>query len=726
MRETKTLDRTAVEETTAAMTSEQLETCQTAQNTARREAEQRSTSINMDTKPTEDTKPEIMQANNTELADLTAKSVYFADHNTFREIPNDSPTKTCDAKFETNTPTTEEIRPDEGNGTNEDINTHTEENNAETTNNDDNETDNTDNDDSYNDDESSSNDDLSEFFEDEEMLDETDGVNLPPINETRGSRLTFSVLQLRAEFTSTGSFQPIVQTRELLRKISSHPLVIGCANEENQLFTTKNFPEQAEAFADLIPTNFAQLSRTKHRMTTLLTLATKKALDVTTLKTPTILKYLQDHDIFVDSHRYDEIATADVGFFVGLHDRITNRDHVSEFIEHVYDKQFPGEIPKFEIYLKKMYCRHGADRAFARVVAVRCGRSDASDMADFLCMIAEQQEFENAEFIPNGIPPKLLVKKIQEQNKYVSTITTIPVIGLNKDILTTEVTAGDKKMTMMRYILKGTREEKFEPTNTPDRRLLIVHKADVEHAQKFLDEDMHDLFIKYDLPQHPVHGIPFRPGSRHTKSPIYNKYTKTLQFDERIDSKYSKPPLQPRQTRLQVSYAAAAARSKPQQGTKKHDIKHLQPATTPTINRLKQSMREQIKNNSVNLQADLTSQVAALQAQIGALQDIINSLQIQVQFLLGASTTTKTTTKKSSADTINKTKTMDEHKETSPRAPASKRQRMAQPDTDTSSQEPNFDDSPEDPSIKANPTQPTPSNELNPELDTGGEDSTLL
>ncbi len=83
------------------------------------------------------------------------------------------------------------------------------------------------------------------------------------------------------------------------------------------------------------------------------------------------------------------------------------------------------------------------------------------------------------------------------------------MIGLNKDILTTEVTAGDKKMTMMRYILKGTREEKFETTNTPDRRLLIVHKADVEHAQKFLDEDMHDLFIKYDLPQHPVHGIPF-------------------------------------------------------------------------------------------------------------------------------------------------------------------------------------------------------------------------
>ncbi len=74
----------------------------------------------------------------------------------------------------------------------------------------------------------------------------------------------------------------------------------------------------------------------------------------------------------------------------------------------------------------------------------------------------------------------------------------------------------------------------------------------------------------------------------------------------------------------------------------------------PMMQRLQQSVRQQIKNTSVALQSDLTSQVYALQAQIQALQQVLTMLQTQVTLLtVSMSRTTPTT------NAINPT-TMDE------------------------------------------------------------------
>ncbi len=50
-------------------------------------------------------------------------------------------------------------------------------------------------------------------------------------------------------------------------------------------------------------------------MIILIDLATKEVLDVVDLKTLPIITYLQDNNIYLDSHRYDEMTTAEVGFF---------------------------------------------------------------------------------------------------------------------------------------------------------------------------------------------------------------------------------------------------------------------------------------------------------------------------------------------------------------------------------------------------------------------------
>ncbi len=556
-------------------------------------------------------------------------------------------------------------------------------------------------------------------------------IQVPPVPEPTQAKLSFSVIQLRAEFISPGKFVPIVQIRELLHSLMKHPSVLGCATPDNVLITPRTFPTTEVMFNSLARTDFCQLSRQKHKMSVVFDLATKDSLDIMELKTKEIIQYLQEQKISLDSHRYDDIATAEIGIFIGMHEKITNRNNLHEFIADYHETVHDEEAPEFEIYEKNVYCRHGHDRAFARVLAIKSGRSDAANLQDFLCVMAKRKAFGQAEFIPQGVHQTLLTRKLTQQNKYVSNTTAFPIIGLNREILSTEVTAGHTKLPFREYIVKCMSAEKLEPKRFTDRWLLVLPKTEQDKAIKFMDNDMVKIFTEYDLPRHPLHDIPYRPGSQVTKSPIFKEYTDIISHsecgDEKLDKQYSRPPLRQPQSRLAVSYATAAAQStKKLPPTLQLNPKIQKTTPTKTIQSVRQSVRAQIANNSKELQADLTSQVMALQSQISALQGLVASLQQQIQALtLPTNTTTTTTT-----TTAQPNGTIDMELSTattSPRERAHKRPRSNnQSAKDTSAADDKFEDSPQDSSTNANLTQPTPPIDPNHGLDPGEEDSTLL
>ena len=639
---------------------------------------------------TTDTKNDTTRGNtnnkeeNADTINLTEKSVYFASKNTHRDTSHQAQS--------------EDKQDNNGNNDNED---------------------NKDDDDTAYEEEESM-DTSDELMYD---TDEDEEVQLPPLPPTKKPpTLTFSVLQIRAEFSSTGNFEPIPLVRNLLKTLTANPLILGCASKENQIYTDRNFPKSEKEFKELIQVDFCQLSSKKHRMTIVMDLATRESLDATELKTKTITTYLQANDIFLDTHRFFEIATAEVGFFVGFHDRITNRHHLDEFIADRYKHMHQTEAPPFETFTKTMYCRVGSRRAFSRVVAIRTGRSDAQVMSDFLCTLATKKAFERAEFIPKGIESAILLKKIQQQNKYISNTMAFPIVGFNKEILTKEVTAGGEKVMLREYILRQTKAEKFEPTQIPDRWLLVIGTENQDKAIEFIDGEMHEMFQTHSLPLHPKYGIPYRPGSRHTKSTVYVNYTDTLETDDTPTKQFSRPPTRPRPARLQVSYAAVTALKQRTNTPTPSNPMSTQQAPTKDIQRVKQSVRQQIKHNNIELQADLQSQVQALRAQITLLQHIIYTLQQQVATMTAAFASPTSPID----DNMNATPMQTEHKVPSPRERAQKRPRSQdQSNKTTSATNPNFEDSIEDPSTKPNSTQPTPPTDPNHGLDPGEMDSTL-
>ncbi len=332
---------------------------------------------------------------------------------------------------------------------------------------------------------------------------------------------------------------------------------------------------------------------------------------------------------------------------------------------------------------------------------------------------AQNKAFEKAEFIPHGLPPKILLQKLKKQNKYVSNITAFPIIGVNNNTLKTEITTEGQQLTLREYITRCARAEKLEPTQTEDRWLLVMPKDAYEHAINFTDNTLHDLFTTHPIPRTKNNIIPHRPGSRHTRSSIFNQYADNLTTDATAEPQYSRPPARPRQSRLNVSYAAIAAKPIPKTTSNTTPAKKHQQIPAKETKKLQQSVRQQIHNNSVEIKADLEAQVRALQSQIQSLQTILTTLQQQVQLF---------TTQANATSTIGTTTHMQmevDQPSTSPRAPASKRPRTNQSKDNTSETEPNFEDSVEDPTTKENWTQPTPPTDPNHGLDPGEEDSTL-
>ncbi len=132
-------------------------------------------------------------------------------------------------------------------------------------------------------------------------------------------------------------------------------------------------------------------------------------------------------------------------------------------------------------------------------------------------------------------------------------------------------------------------------------------------------------------------------------------------------------------------------------------------------------MSQKIKNNNIELHADLESQVKALQAQITSLQALLTALHGQVQAITAA-TTTNTTTSTTTATTNNTAAVPMESEPaaTSPRERAQKRHRSSESQDTTSEDLQDFEET--EPQIDTTKTQPTHPNQG---LDPGEQDSTL-
>ncbi len=252
---------------------------------------------------------------------------------------------------------------------------------------------------------------------------------------------------------------------------------------------------------------------------------------------------------------------------------------------------------------------------------------------------------------------------------------------------------------------------------------MVLQKDKEEKAQQFIDNELHDMFQNTSLPRHATHNIPHRPGSRHTHSQAFNSHAATLTEDTADDKTFLRPPPRQKMTRIEVSYAAVAAKAKSASPPKTISKSPRKQNPETEIKKFQQSVRQQIKNTNVELHADLEAQVCALQAQIQSLQAILQSLQAQVQNITTTYRSIPTTTPPITTK-VNAKKS--EPEATSPREPAPKRQCPNQLNPTASSFEPEIQEMDEDTTSKNSYSQPNPPTNPNLGMDPGEADSTLL
>jgi len=94
-----------------------------------------------------------------------------------------------------------------------------------------------------------------------------------------------------------------------------------------------------------------------------------------------------------------------------------------------------------------------------------------------------------------------------KNNKFFSTLTTIPVAGIDDSTLGLEVTVpdsnnGHKTMTIREIFQQQDWCLQVEPTQTPGKLLFVTTKAQVSTGHKWLDENLEPLF-KVHLPCNP-------------------------------------------------------------------------------------------------------------------------------------------------------------------------------------------------------------------------------
>lgn len=473
----------------------------------------------------------------------------------------------------------------------------------------------------------------------------------------------------------------------------------------------------------MVQTDYSRVSRTKVKMTILLAIATKSEITIDEFKTPAVLTHLKKANAFVSEQQYDEIGVDEIGFFSKMHEKITNRNELHRHIAAEYQEDHGRSIPKFELYTKPIYARFGHTRANTQVLAIRTGRSNVDEMTEYFCQLASEGAFGNAVFVPRGVENKTLISKIQAQNKYLRNTTTIPIIGLTQEILGTPIKTETRRTSFQEYILDRTEAERFEATENPDRWLLVLPSEKKEKAQQFIDNEFHEMFNTAPLPQNDKYGIPYRPGSKHSHSPTYNKHAQTLENEISEGLAFLRPPPQKKQPRIVVSYAAVAAKAAPSRQPKTMNNKPQKQNPVNDIKRMRQSFKQQLHNTNVELHADLESQVCSLQAQIQALQNIINNLQEQVHSIV---TTFQTSLPNKPTNITTNDEKEPELEEHSPRERAPKRHRSSQLQATAPAFEPELQEMDEESLSKTSDSQPNPPADPNFGMDPGEADSTLL
>ena len=248
----------------------------------------------------------------------------------------------------------------------------------------------------------------------------------------------------------------------------------------------------------------------------------------------TFFNYIRDNKIWLVEHKYETHELTSIGFIVKKSPTLTNRPQLESDIGEALNEYMKSAIeegdvngisldgreftPTLEIGNKNVVhvLRDGSTKTGimeTQALEIRCERSKAITISKLLCA-AELPENKFGTFVPYGMAKTendVYKKMINEQNKFLTDVTVIPVFGLHRDVIGSVMPGYNEDQdddTMRNQLLEVEVEAReaadnamtadvenvflaIEPTQRTDdlgKWFFLTKKRNKEYANRFIDE----------------------------------------------------------------------------------------------------------------------------------------------------------------------------------------------------------------------------------------------
>jgi len=195
----------------------------------------------------------------------------------------------------------------------------------------------------------------------------------------------------------------------------------------------------------------------------------------------------------------------------------------------------------FEIFHTGVGYGIGTKRVATKALAIKCNVANGKILHELLIrMNIDKSIFPAMQFVPVGMAttmgPEPYKHLIRQNNAYLSTLATIPVIGFNNTTLEFTIPVNNgapgAKLSIREILMSTDWCTQIEPTQTPGRMLLITTKQNLDTGRQWLDNNLDSIFQVY-LPKNPeyipdnVNPIPHRADIR-TPNAKLDSYVEAL------------------------------------------------------------------------------------------------------------------------------------------------------------------------------------------------------
>ncbi len=508
-------------------------------------------------------------------------------------------------------------------------------------------------------------------------------------------------------------FKPAQQMKKLVSELLKHDATIAfhpVENAEDILYPQDDsFPTKEKEFTQYFQVHpIPKRSIYKHSVTIgcrLLSTKTIKEMKTSSHEDITLLNWLKDNKIFLEADTLGRKTVRTMGYLFFIHPQITH--HVSlkgilqeaitdvkltkaevEAIDPQALNYYPysdgddehttmterddifGEdddskfvpIP-FELFKTDVGYGTGTNRVATKAIGIKSNVEFGNLLNELLLrMKVGTHIFPKMQYIPVGLAANIGVapytQLICDNNEYLTTLTSIPVIGISDSTLNYTIPVKtdqgtDEPRTIREIIMATEWCLQIEPTQTKGRFLMITTKGNLDAGREWLDDNLPPIFTKY-LPKNPKYTpdeenpVPHRTDQKQPNTTLDNyadQIRKKITVQPRKDNQpptYARPPLQRTGPQATISYSEAAKKNlNPQQTNntnppKKKKARNSDAISTTTEHSTETTNTSMTMTTAANLKQDILSALRIeitqiIQQDIQPLKQDLQSLQHTVQ-----------------------------------------------------------------------------------------------